>query len=103
VHHTSETIVNHFDFIKVTRTGYKIQENYTNHLRIFLELAKKFKTPYKIISSFLASSILVDAFPPRMHRTFLGAWLDYLQLTCYRIFIKRSIRESLPRSVYKSS
>jgi hypothetical protein len=48
-------------------------------LRLFLELASKAKISYDVIAGFIASSILMDAFPSRMHREFSSPYFkgDY--------------------------
>lgn len=68
VQHTARTITEPFDFIKASRIGNEINDDYPDHLLTFLKLSEQFKLPYDTVTSFIASSILMDAYPPGMHR-----------------------------------
>jgi hypothetical protein len=57
-----------FNFITMSRLGLQLMTNDMKHIASFLKIFLKFNTPYDKIASFLASSILVDAYPHRMHR-----------------------------------
>jgi hypothetical protein len=70
VQHTVDAPSEKFDFIAVSRTVNPVVKEPT-YLRLFLELASKAKISYDVIAGFVASSILMDAFPSRMHREFL--------------------------------
>lgn len=70
VQHTARTISHNFDFIAWSRVGNEVKEDYLSHLTTFLEIAVARKTPYETVASFIASSILMDAYPPRMHRSY---------------------------------
>jgi hypothetical protein len=66
--HVAQTIREPFDIIHSTRKGNEIQADYSTHLERFFSLATKLKLPYDSIAYYVASTILVDAYPPRMHR-----------------------------------
>jgi hypothetical protein len=65
--HVARTINDPFDIIHSTRKGIEIQPDYSGHLEHFFSLTAKLKLPYDTIASHVASTILVDAYPPRMH------------------------------------
>lgn len=57
-----------FDFITLSRVGLPSMIDDMDHVKSFVNLALRFDGPYEAIASFLASCILVDAYPHRMHR-----------------------------------
>ncbi|QSS66922.1 hypothetical protein I7I51_03134 [Histoplasma capsulatum] len=65
--HTAMSISEQFDFIAASRVDNILHDDYTGHLQTFLGLCDRFKIPRGTVSSFMASSILMDAYPPRMH------------------------------------
>ena len=67
VKHVSHSLTEPFDFIASTRKDNEIDSNYTNHIATFVALANQHFAPYQSLVTFLASSILMDAFPPGMH------------------------------------
>lgn len=68
VQHTASTILRPFDFVRESRRGNEVGEDYREHVANFLSLCKKFRLPYDSIASYIASTILMDAYPPGMHR-----------------------------------
>jgi hypothetical protein len=69
VQHTVDAPSEKFDFIAVSRAANPVVKEPT-YLQLFLELASRAKISHDVISGFVASSILMDAFPSRMHREF---------------------------------
>jgi hypothetical protein len=67
VRHTAATISKKFNFIAATRIGNEIRSDYPYHLQNFLTQAINSGIPADTMVSFIASSILMDAYPPRMH------------------------------------
>jgi hypothetical protein len=59
-----------FDVIKATRADNEVPPGITQHLEVFLILAERTKLPWSAIATFIASALLVDAYPPGMHSTF---------------------------------
>ncbi|KAA8645059.1 patatin-like phospholipase family protein [Aspergillus tanneri] len=68
VEQTAQSTSQDFNFITVSRIRNEVGSDYLEHLQTFLELARRHKTPYDSVASFIASSIIMDAYPPRMHR-----------------------------------
>lgn len=68
VRHTARTLQQEFNFVQASREEYPIQRNYNHYLQMFLENASHLKLSYDVIVSHIASSMVMDAFPPRMHR-----------------------------------
>jgi hypothetical protein len=66
--HTAATIREPFNFIRASRIGNEISCQYTKHLRNFLLLGVKYRVSYDNLSSYIASAIFMDAYPPGMHR-----------------------------------
>ncbi|KAI9768255.1 MAG: hypothetical protein M1840_005085 [Geoglossum simile] len=57
-----------FDFIWASREGNEVDSEFPFHLRTFLRLCLKYEVPLDSVVSFIASAILMDNFPPGMHR-----------------------------------
>jgi hypothetical protein len=66
--HVAQTIREPFDILNSTRKDNRIQADYSTHLEQFFSLTTKLKLPYDSIAYYVASTILVDAYPPKMHR-----------------------------------
>lgn len=66
--HVAQTIQEPFDIIHSTRKENEVQADYSTHLERFFSLTTKLKLPYDSIAHYVASAILVDAYPPKMHR-----------------------------------
>ncbi|QVM10724.1 hypothetical protein D8B26_005395 [Coccidioides posadasii str. Silveira] len=65
--HTSNSTIDPFDFALAARKQLETQQDKVDHLSIFLKLAMDNRLPYDAISSVVASSILMDAYPEKMH------------------------------------
>lgn len=80
VTHTSQSITEPFNFISRSRIGNEIQPDYQTHLSTFLELGRNCRLKNDEITLFIASSILMDSYPPRMHSKFIktGCCFDFL-------------------------
>jgi hypothetical protein len=62
-----------FNFIIASRMHNELSSDHFEHLRTFLGLAQQYKTEYNSVASLIASSIIMDAYPPRMHRKYCRA------------------------------
>ena len=67
IKHVVYSISEPFDFIASARIHNCIRDDYISHLTNFITLANDYFVAYKRLTSFLASSILMDAYPPGMH------------------------------------
>ncbi len=67
VDHVAHTITEPFDFIQSSRIDNEIYDDYRDHLISFLRTGKDFFLSYERLTSFIASTILMDAYPPKMH------------------------------------
>ncbi len=65
--HTVNSVNQPFSFIRASREGNEITEDYSDHLLTFFKLGARCEVPYSSLISFVASSILMDAYPPNMH------------------------------------
>ena len=65
--HTSRSVREPFDFLVGSRVDNPLTNDFQLHLSTFLDLSCKYYLSQESTASFVASSILVDAFPPRMH------------------------------------
>ena len=65
--HTATTLRRPFKPIVESRQGNAVDDTLTDHLNTFLRQCLYFKLPYDAIASFIASCILMDAYPPSMH------------------------------------
>ena len=65
--HVADSATQPFSFIGATRINNKVGDDYKEHLINYIRLGKDFYLPYEKVTSFIASSILMDAYPPRMH------------------------------------
>ncbi|KAL6714244.1 hypothetical protein ACLMJK_007667 [Lecanora helva] len=68
IDHVARSIEEPFNFIQSARMPQTIQEDYRDHLATFLKLGIDQFLPYEGLTSLVASSILVDAYPPRTHK-----------------------------------
>lgn len=67
VAHTAASINQPFDFISTTRRGNEILPDFVGHVSRFLKLGEIHKVPRQALMKFIASTIMLDAYPPRMH------------------------------------
>ncbi|PYI07374.1 FabD/lysophospholipase-like protein [Aspergillus sclerotiicarbonarius CBS 121057] len=66
--HISTDPLSSFDFIRASREGNPVDGSFISHLINFLEVGNKSRAPYDTMASYIASAILMDAYPPGMHR-----------------------------------
>jgi hypothetical protein len=64
LHHTARTIHEPFDHILAARAGNELSCDFRSHLENFLKLCQANNVPDEATASYIASSILMDAFPP---------------------------------------
>ena len=67
VAHTAASLSQPFDFMIASRQGNEIQPDFVNHLSTFLQIGEGHKAPRDALMAFIASNILFDAYPPKMH------------------------------------
>jgi len=67
VAHTAASLNQPFDFVLASRRGNEVQPDFEHHLTRFLELGLKHKASQDALITFVASSILLDAYSPKMH------------------------------------
>ena len=65
--YVSRSISEPFDFTKAARAERPIGIEHREHLAAFLTLSRSIPVGQEILTSFIASSIIMDAYPPRMH------------------------------------
>ncbi|KAE8554678.1 hypothetical protein EYB25_003219 [Talaromyces marneffei] len=80
-----------FNFITLSRLGLPSMIDDMDHVKSFLNLALGFDGPYEAIASLLASCILVDAYPYRMHQFAHKTILDFV----YRDKLIEALNSSL--------
>lgn len=73
VQHVATSIDVPFDFIANTRVCNRIEDDYRDHIAAFMSLSYEYFGSYESLTSFIASSILMDAYPPRMHGEYLNS------------------------------
>lgn len=67
--HISASPLSSFDFIRAARCQNPLDGAFTSHITNFLKLGNRTRAPYNIMASYIASAILMDAYPTGMHRT----------------------------------
>jgi hypothetical protein len=67
LNHVSHSIQETFDFVRAAREANQLGTNYSVHVGNFLSLTMAQAIPIEAVCSFIASSILMDAYPPNMH------------------------------------
>jgi len=65
--HAADTISQPFNFIFATREGNMVLQDFRDHLMTAMKLGTQFKLPYDALSSYIASCMVMDAYPPGMH------------------------------------
>ena len=68
VQHTANTCVLPFNFLRVSRLQTGLPADFEGHFSVFVRSCALHGIPQVVIASLIASSILLDAYPPRMHR-----------------------------------
>lgn len=71
ISHTASSILRPFDFITASRLGNEVDVDHASHLTTFLRLGKHHQIADDTVAAFVASSMLLDAYPPKMHSKFL--------------------------------
>lgn len=67
IQHTALSVIEPFNFIAHSRLGNELRQDYETHICVFLNLARRYFLSMATVHRFLASSIVMDAYPPRMH------------------------------------
>lgn len=67
LNHVSHSIQEPFDFARAAREANPLGTNYSAHVENFLSLTMAQAIPIEAVCSFIASSVLMDAYPPNMH------------------------------------
>ncbi|OAT10584.1 hypothetical protein BDBG_06405 [Blastomyces gilchristii SLH14081] len=67
IQHTAQTVNCLFDFVTAARLGNEVGEDYINHIQNLLNLGHGFNIPHSDLTLFITSSILMDAYSPKMH------------------------------------
>ena len=78
--HTARTITEPFDFLTSSRVTNPIPTEYSEHLSEFLRLCVEHKISLRIQTTYIASTILLDAYPPGMHREL--ALVTHVEIDC---------------------
>ena len=67
IKHVARSINKPFNFIESTRLYNKIYNDYKDHVGTFMTIGINLFFSYCSLTSFIASSILIDAYPPRIY------------------------------------
>lgn len=67
VDHTAASMSRPFDFILASRRGNNVEPDVVHHLSRFMRSGRDYQVPRDALMTFVASSILLDAYPPKMH------------------------------------
>lgn len=59
-----------FDFIRASRDKTMVNQEFYEHIGRLISLCLEHKVPDTILLPFIASAILMDSFPPDMHREY---------------------------------
>ena len=65
--HTSRTSDQPFDFVSQSRKLDPVAFSFPEHLARFLRLTARLKVPHDVLAAYIASTILMDAYPMNMH------------------------------------
>ena len=65
--HTLTTVTRPFDFISASREYCKPPHDHQLHLARFFRLGIQYRAPFDELASYVASSFLMNAYPPGMH------------------------------------
>ncbi|KAK6815592.1 hypothetical protein RU639_008662 [Aspergillus parasiticus] len=90
VQHTARTISQEFNFIAAARCDNMVESDYLGHLKNFITLSQDYKTPYNSVASCIASSIIMDAYPPRMHSFSIQSIFS----TIYKPYCYKALQDS---------
>ena len=67
VAHTAASLSEPFDFVLASRRGNEARPDFAHHLSRFLRVGEIHQAPRDAQMTFVASNILLDAYPPKMH------------------------------------
>ena len=67
--HFAQTIREPFNILQAARYGMEVKPDLAQHVEHVMILGRKHQLPDSVLLSVMASSILLDAYPPRMHGT----------------------------------
>jgi len=65
------SILRPFNFITVSRLGNEVSLDYADYLLLFYRLRIDHGLSYDTIGRFVTSTILLDAYPPKIYRKYL--------------------------------
>ncbi len=68
VSQTAASVLRPFNFVTASRLGNEVGPDHADHLTSFFRLGVDHGLSNDIMGRFIASTILLDAYPPRMHR-----------------------------------
>ena len=71
VSQTAASVLRPFNFVTASRLGNEVGPDHADHLKSFFRLGVDHGLSNDIMGRFIASTILLDAYPPRMHREHL--------------------------------
>jgi len=71
VSQTAASVLRPFNFVTASRLGNEVGPDHADHLTSFFRLGVDHGLSNDIMGRFIASTILLDAYPPRMHREHL--------------------------------
>ncbi len=112
VSHTAASILQPFNFVIASRENNEVGSDHTDHVTSFLRLGTRYKLSYDALTGFIASSILLDAYPSGMHsKAFpmqstdheLNGRLEFNPKTLYEAIYHRSCFKSLMGSFMERS
>ncbi len=110
VSHTVASILQSFNFVITSRENNEVESDHIDHVISFLRLETRYKLSYDALTNFIASSILLNAYPSKMHsKTFsmqstdheLNERLEFNSKTLYEVIYHRSCFKSLMSSFMK--
>ncbi len=108
--HTVVSILQSFNFVIASQENNEVESDHINHIISFLRLEIRYKLSYDILTSFIASSILLDVYSSKMHSKIfsmqstdheLNKWLEFNSKTLYEVIYHRSCFKSLMSSFMK--
>ncbi len=67
VGHIAASTSRPFDFILASRRGNEVEPDFVHHLSRFLRCGEDHQVPRDALMTFIASSIMLDVYPPKMH------------------------------------
>ena len=94
--HTVDLINQSFSFIRASREGNEIIEDYSDHLLTFFKLGARCEVSYSSLISFVASSILMNAYPSNMHSGSLMITWSLL----FKLMVKQNLIRHLCSTPY---